>query len=166
MYVLRHSRSTYILLFRRRRRRFKEKIMAMTQDTIVVGVFAGYAQARRAINDLRRARPALAGGILLATLGAAAGSIIATLIGLGAPEEVARFYQRELEAGRTIVTVKGGSGCDEALDILRRHGAYNARTQEGVFNARSPIRPYGGDRPTDTDAGPFPPDATAGGQIS
>ena len=200
--------------------------MAMTQSTIAVGVFSEYAQARQAIDELRRAGfsedeigfltrasttdeaepdsataaraatgaveggvvggtigaiasllipgigPAIAGGILLATLGgaavgAAAGSIIASLTGMGVPEEEAHFYQRELEAGRTIVTVKAASGYDEAVDILRRNGAYNATTQESVINATPPLRPYGGDTPPiDTNAGPLPPEDTQGGQTS
>jgi hypothetical protein len=197
--------------------------MAMTQSTIAVGVFSEYAQARQAIDELRRAGysedeigfltrasttdeepgnataaraetgaveggvigvtigaiasllipgfgPAIAGGILLGTLGgaaigAAAGSIIATLTGLGVTEREAQFYQRELEAGRTIVTVKAASGYDEALDILRRNGAYNATTQESVINATPPLRPYGGDTPPDTNAGELPPDVTTGGQM-
>src|SRR2546421_8405330 len=58
--------------------------------------------------------PAIAGGILATTLGgaaigAAAGGIIGALTGLGVPEEEARYYQREFEAGRTIVTVKAGN---------------------------------------------------------
>src|SRR2546428_8036681 len=62
--------------------------------------------------------PAIAGGILLATFGAAgigalAGSIIGTLVSIGVPEEEARHYQRELEKGHTIVTVKSKSGYDD-----------------------------------------------------
>jgi len=199
--------------------------MAMTQRTIAVGVFSEYAQARQAIDELRRAGfseeelgfltrasttdeaepgnataaraetgaveggvigvtigaiasllipgfgPAIAGGILLGTLGgaaigAAAGSIIATLTGLGVTEGEAQFYQRELEAGGTIVTVKAASGYDEALDILRRNGAYNATTQESIINATPPLRPYGGDTPPDTDGRELPPDITTGGQMT
>lgn len=52
--------------------------------------------------------PAIAGGILLATFGAAGisaltGSIIATFVSIGVPEEEAHHYQRELRKGRTIV---------------------------------------------------------------
>ena len=78
--------------------------------------------------------PAIAGGILAATLGgaaigAAAGGIIGALTGLGVPEEEARYYQSEFEAGRTIVTVKAASRYQEALDILRTNGAYDASTR-------------------------------------
>ena len=78
--------------------------------------------------------PAIAGGILAATLGgaaigAAAGGIIGALTGLGVPEEEARYYQGEFEAGRTIVTVKAANRYQEALDILRSNGAYDATTR-------------------------------------
>ena len=93
--------------------------------------------------------PALAGGILAAALGgaavgAAAGGIVAALINLGVPEEEARFYQKELEAGRAIVTVKAPDDYTEALNILRRNGAYDA-------NARPQLRPYDSAEPGDGD---------------
>ena len=181
--------------------------MAMTQDSIAVGVFHDSEQARHAIDELKSAGyseneigflarasatgleddtmssaatgaveggilggvlgaaaallipgfgPAIAGGILIATLsgaaiGAAAGSIIGSLTGMGVPEEEARFYQKELEAGRPIVTVKSASDHDEAVAILRRNGAYNATTQSGVINATPPLRPYGGVPPDTYD---------------
>lgn len=88
--------------------------------------------------------PFLAGGILAATLaGVAAGGIIGVLTAMGVSQRDAQFYQRELEAGRTIVTVKSTSGYDDALAILRRNGAYDATTQESIINATPPIRPYG-----------------------
>ncbi|GAC1365923.1 MAG: hypothetical protein NVSMB44_28500 [Ktedonobacteraceae bacterium] len=94
--------------------------------------------------------PAVAGGILAATfggvvLGAAAGGIVGALTGLGVSEEDARFYQRELEAGRTIVTVKNADGAAEAANILRRNGAYNAATPLADVNASPTMRP----RPND-----------------
>src|SRR5947208_1204359 len=181
--------------------------MAMTQSSVAVGVFSDLAQARQAIDELRRAGfnddeigfltragtiepeneqgeriaadaaggglgggtigavaallipgfgPAIAGGILIATLsgaaiGAAAGSIIGSLTGMGVPEEEARFYQGELEAGHPIVTVKTASGHDEAVAILRRNGSYDATTQSGVINATPPLRPYGGVPPETYD---------------
>ena len=206
--------------------------MAMTQSSIVVGVFQERAQARRAIDDLRRAGfredeigfltradtlependqtariatdaaeggiiggtvgavaallipgfgPAIAGGILIAMLGgaaigAAAGGVIGSLTELGVPEKEARFYQKELEAGYPIVTVKIASGHDEAVEILRRNGAYDAKTQSGVINATSPLRPYGGTPPetydpnTSSSSGTsgelLPPTDTAGNQTA
>jgi hypothetical protein len=85
--------------------------------------------------------PAIAGGILGATLtgaavGAAAGGLLGALTGMGVPEEEARYYQGEFEAGRVIVTVNAPGRQQEALDILQRNGAYDATTrtaQGGAF---------------------------------
>src|SRR5579884_365906 len=54
--------------------------------------------------------PVVAGGILAATLGgilvgATAGGIVGALTGIGVSQEEAEYYQREFEAGRTIVAV-------------------------------------------------------------
>jgi uncharacterized protein (TIGR02271 family) len=77
--------------------------------------------------------PVIAGGTLAAILanaagGAALGGLVGALVGAGIPEEEARYYQSELEAGRTIVTVKADGRYDEAASILRRHGAYDMHT--------------------------------------
>lgn len=92
--------------------------------------------------------PAIAGGILLATFGAAgmgalAGSIIGALVSIGVPEEEAHHYQRELEKGRTIVTVKATSGYDDAIAVMRCNGARDAKIRYSEFNAEPPLRPYG-----------------------
>ncbi len=102
--------------------------------------------------------PALAGGILAATiggaaLGAAAGGIIASLTSMGVLENDARFYQKELEAGRTIVTVKAPSGYADALEIMRRNGATTARDQPATYNATPPMRSYGSSYDPDGPAG-------------
>jgi len=181
--------------------------MAMTQKPVAVGVFMEETQARKAIEELRRAGfnddemgflarartegtedqraanaaggmvsggvvggvvgaaaailipgfgPAIAGGILAATLGgaalgAAAGGIIGSLVGLGVTEKDARFYQSELEAGRTIITVttSDDTGHDEAVQIMRNNGAYDAATREGVVNTASPVSPFEGNDPED-----------------
>jgi hypothetical protein len=90
--------------------------------------------------------PALAGGILAATfggvaVGATAGGIIGALTGLGVSDRDASFYQRELEAGRTIVTVKSADGAAQAAAILQQNGAYNARSEQAIFNAPPTLRP-------------------------
>jgi len=77
--------------------------------------------------------PVIAGGTLAAILanaagGAAIGSLVGALTGSGIPEEEAYYYQGEFEAGRTIVTVKADGRYDEAMTILRRHGAYDMQT--------------------------------------
>ena len=84
--------------------------------------------------------PAIAGGILAATLGgiaigAAAGGVIGALTHVGVPEEEARYYQGEFEAGRTLVTVDAPGRQQEAIDTMRRNGAYDASTRPGTYNA-------------------------------
>jgi hypothetical protein len=63
----------------------------------------------------------VAGG---ATAGVVAGGLAGTLIGLGIPEDEAHYYHGEVEAGRTLVTVQAPGRYDEAVRILRVHGAY------------------------------------------
>ncbi|MBA2680893.1 MAG: general stress protein [Ktedonobacteraceae bacterium] len=84
--------------------------------------------------------PAIAGGILAATLGgiaigAATGGIIGTLTHVGVPEEEASYYQKEFEAGRTLVTVDAPGRQQEAIDTMRRNGAYDASTRPGTYDA-------------------------------
>lgn len=78
--------------------------------------------------------PAIAGGTLASILssaaaGAAAAGIAGALIGVGIPEEEARYYEEEFKSGRTIVTVRSDTRCDEARAILSRFGGYDMRTQ-------------------------------------
>jgi len=68
--------------------------------------------------------PIIAGGTLIALLasagaGAAAGTVVGGLIGLGIPEDEAAVYESEVTSGRTLVTVAAGERAGEALDILR-----------------------------------------------
>jgi uncharacterized protein (TIGR02271 family) len=72
--------------------------------------------------------PAIAGGlfasILTSAAGAAAvGGLVGALVGLGIPEDEAEFYESEVKAGRTIVTVKTDRNRAAAIDILQQHGA-------------------------------------------
>jgi hypothetical protein len=74
--------------------------------------------------------PVIAGGVLASVLasaagGAAAGGAAGALIGLGVPEDEARFYESEFHGGRTVLTVKTGDRYSEALAILRQHRAYD-----------------------------------------
>ena len=63
-----------------------------------------------------------------AALGAATGGIIEALRSLDIPEEEARHYQKELEAGHVVITVQAQSGYADALQILRRNGAHDVAT--------------------------------------
>jgi hypothetical protein len=78
--------------------------------------------------------PVIAGGTLLALLasaggGAAVGTVVGGLIGLGIPEEEAASYEEEVTSGRTLVAVSAGPRYVEAVDILRRHNG-TVRSQE------------------------------------
>jgi hypothetical protein len=86
--------------------------------------------------------PVVAGGILAtvlggAAVGAAAGGILGALVGLGVPEEEARYYESEFNEGRIIVTVKAGARFQEARDVLFRHGAYDVERRGGMTTATS-----------------------------
>jgi len=93
--------------------------------------------------------PAIAGGTLGIILsnaagGAAVAGVIGALIGAGIPEEEAQYYNREFEAGRTIVTVKGDDRVDEATTILRRHGAYDMHTASSGTDTTTAARTTAG----------------------
>lgn len=72
--------------------------------------------------------PALFGGTLAGILasnaaaGAAATGIVGALIGWGVPEEHATYYESEVAAGRTIVTVTSSGRSEEARTILKTYG--------------------------------------------
>jgi uncharacterized protein (TIGR02271 family) len=84
--------------------------------------------------------PAIAGGTLAVLLssaaaGAAAAGIAGALIGMGLSKEEAEFYEGEIKAGRTIVTVNAGSRRDEALHILRQFGGYSMNDQTATHRS-------------------------------
>jgi len=77
--------------------------------------------------------PIIAGGTLATILanaagGAALAGLAGGLVGAGIPEDEARYYQDEFEAGRTLVTVKADGRTDDAIRILRSHNAYDMQT--------------------------------------
>ncbi|GHO94866.1 hypothetical protein KSF_049140 [Reticulibacter mediterranei] len=81
--------------------------------------------------------PAIAGGILAATLGGlAAGALVGGLTGalvkLGVPEEEARYYQSEFQAGRPIVTVEALGQQQAVVDVFHRCGAHDASSRPGM----------------------------------
>lgn len=74
--------------------------------------------------------PAIVGGTLgviltNAAAGAAVAGLAGALIGAGIPEDEATYYESELKAGRTIVTVQADGQADQARSILQHHGAYD-----------------------------------------
>ena len=113
--------------------------------------------------------PAIAGGtlgILLssAAAGAAAAGIAGALIGLGIPEDEAKHYESEFQAGRTIVTVKGSGRQSEADTILRRFGAHDIQSRgqaSGTTNATTSAMGAGTSQGSMAKAAALPP-RTAG----
>jgi hypothetical protein len=67
----------------------------------------------------------IAGGTAVAGagIGAAAGGLVGALVGMGIPEEEARYFEGGFQSGRTLVTVRAGANrSGEAVDILRAYG--------------------------------------------
>ena len=74
--------------------------------------------------------PAIAAGTLATILtnaagGAAIAGLSGALIGWGIPEEHAKYYDGQLQAGRVVVTVHAEDRCESARTILENHGGYN-----------------------------------------
>jgi uncharacterized protein (TIGR02271 family) len=65
-----------------------------------------------------------------AAIGAGVGAIAGALIGMGVPEEHAKYYEGEVRSGRTLVTVRADGRYDEAQRILRGAGAYDVESQD------------------------------------
>lgn len=78
--------------------------------------------------------PAIAGGTLAVLLssaaaGAAAAGLAGALIGMGFSTEEAEYYESEMKAGRTIVTVHAGARRQEALNLIKQYGGYDMSTR-------------------------------------
>jgi hypothetical protein len=74
--------------------------------------------------------PAIAAGtlgVILSNAAAGAGVVgfVGALVGSGISEHEAKYYQGELESGRSIITVNAAGRNDEAIAILRRCGGYD-----------------------------------------
>lgn len=111
----------------------KAHALGATTGAVGGGVAGGLLSAAAALL-IPGFGPALAGGMLVATLGGAVlgaitGGFVGALKGMGVSEEEAHYYQRELETGRTLVTVNAGERNREVIEILRRNGAYDASTE-------------------------------------
>ncbi len=118
--------------------------MSSIDSSMTVGVFRDEAQAQQALTSLQNAgfdqvqflRPGRAapqsGGLFSGIKRLFTGDnegIASNLMDTGVSEVDARYYQQEYEAGRIILTVRANERKQEALDILRRYGAYDAYTR-------------------------------------
>jgi hypothetical protein len=80
-----------------------------------------------AVGLLPAVGPVVVGGLLGSVLasaasGAAVAGILGALVGLGISTDEAKYYEREFNVGRTLVTVRADGREDEATLILRRNG--------------------------------------------
>ena len=96
--------------------------------------------------------PVIAGGMLAgivagAVAGGTVGGLAGLLHGMGVPDHEAAYYEGEFKGGKTIVTVNAGERRQEAEEILRQLGAYNATARP----AGGPISDTG-DRVVETPA--------------
>ena len=78
--------------------------------------------------------PVIAGGMLAgivagAVAGGTVGGLAGLLHGMGVPDQDAAYYEGEFKGGKTIVTVRADERRQEAADIMRQLGAYDASTR-------------------------------------
>jgi hypothetical protein len=115
-----------------------------SERSTMIAVFAGREQANLAIDNLRRAGYSY-DQIRLVERGTNSfiddlkslftGQTTATTnsaddwMRIGVPEQDARNYQSELDAGRSIVLIKALGSPEQALSILRQSGAYDIATR-------------------------------------
>jgi hypothetical protein len=103
----------------------------------LLGGLAGYLVAIGALT-IPGIGPVLAGGAIAqalglgvigttaavgAGIGAAAGGLVGALVGMGIPEEEARYFEKGLGTEEVLVTVKAGERVMEALAILETNDA-------------------------------------------
>jgi hypothetical protein len=67
----------------------------------------------------------LAALMVLAMSGLVLGGIIGALVGLALPEEEARYYGEEIEAGHAVAFVNVNGRYEEVMAILHRHGGHD-----------------------------------------
>jgi uncharacterized protein (TIGR02271 family) len=81
--------------------------------------------------------PAIAGGTLAVLLssaaaGAAAAGLAGALIGMGLSKDEAEYYESEMKAGRTIVTVKAGNRRQEVMALIKQFGGYDIESRGSI----------------------------------
>jgi hypothetical protein len=88
--------------------------------------------------------PFIGAGALMASLagavaGASLGALASGLVKMGVPEEHARWYEQEVQGGRTLVAVRAGGRYAEAQALLREYGAYDVEHRDAA-SAGAPYR--------------------------
>jgi len=97
-----------------------------TNRPTVVGLFQSEMEAQQAMNDLQQS--GFSNDQIRYSVHRGGTGIRDQLMGLGLTEQEASYYNQEFEAGRTVVFVNGPDQQQEAFDILRRNGGYDAST--------------------------------------
>jgi hypothetical protein len=159
-----------------------------SERSAALGVFVDNERADKAIDDLRHAgfgynqiRVAERGtaGFLdsFKSLFTGQETVSANtpddLIKLGVPEQDARYYQSQLDAGRVIVAVNATDRLEQALSILHQDGAYDInarlRTAEADLSNKAPQSatgtpqpPVGVQQPAEVRSGSYTPNAPQG----
>lgn len=100
--------------------------MTTSNRSMIMGVFADGAKAQQAMDDLQQA--GFSRDQIRYSVRRGGNGIIGSLENLGLPEEEASFYNREFEAGRTVVMVNTTDRQQEAYNLLQRYGAYDSNT--------------------------------------
>ncbi len=105
---------------------------APARTGIVTGGVIGGVLGAAAALLLPGIGPVVAGGVLAAVfgggaIGGAAGGFLGAFTGMGVPEEQAHYYEREIRAGRTILTVHTIERQQEVTDILSQNGAHDVQ---------------------------------------
>ena len=86
--------------------------------------------------------PVIAGGALAAVAASAAGTgaaggIVGALVGMGIPEEEAKYYEGEFGRGRTVVTVHAAKRHDEIRRLLDQSNAYDYQRRTDAYAKES-----------------------------
>lgn len=120
--------------------------MAKQQNPVLMGVFQDHAQAQKAFNELRES------GFGFDYLGFAEPDkkntgLQKSLVDIGMPEEEARFYEREYDQGRPIISVRTEGLHEDSIQkaqiILNRNGAMDKdpKTPEGSYGYKPEVGP-------------------------
>jgi uncharacterized protein (TIGR02271 family) len=125
----------------------------------ILGGLAGWLVGVGAL-AIPGAGPFIAAGALATTLGGAAigagvGAIAGALVGMGVPEDEAKYYEGEVRGGRTLLTVRADGRYDEARGILRNQGAYDIQDRDtppgGSEDRAASAGAAAGQQPRETD---------------
>ena len=72
---------------------------------------------------------AIAGGATGAVVGGVSGGLAGGLVGLGIPEDEAKYYEDQVRDGRTLMTVRAKDRYSDASDIVRRRRGFDYETR-------------------------------------